>query len=129
MKKGNEYYSVEADKEKNRINFSLIGKIPNVGAIPNFKSDWESTVREVKKGFTILADLSKSESLEPDVEQLNTEVQGWLMGQGLRKVAQLIGDLSVMSQVNEFAETSGMRDVLRAFNFEKSALIWLNMEK
>ncbi|GAG72111.1 unnamed protein product [marine sediment metagenome] len=66
--------------------------------------------------------------LNPEFEALNTKVQGWLMGQGCRKVAQLIGDLNVMSQVNAFADKSGMRNVLRAFNFEKTAEIWLNMQ-
>ena len=128
MKRGNQYYSVELDKEKNRIYFSLTGDVPAVNLVPNFESDWKLTVGESKSSFTILADLSKSGKLGPEFEALNTKVQGWLMGQGCRKVAQLIGDLNVMSQVNAFAEKSGMRNVLRAFNFEKTAEMWLNME-
>ena len=128
MKRGNEFYSVELDKEKNRIYFSMTGDVPSVNVVSNFESDWKSTVSESKQGFTILGDLSKSGKLSPEFEALNTKVQGWLMGQGCRKVAQLIGDLNVMSQVNAFADKSGMRNVLRAFNFEKSAEIWLNMQ-
>ena len=128
MKRGNEFYSVELDKEKNRIYFSMTGDIPSVNVVSNFESDWKSTVSESKQGFTILGDLSKSGKLSPEFEALNTKVQGWLMEQGCRKVAQLIGDLNVMSQVNAFAAKSGMRNVLRAFNFEKTAEIWLNMQ-
>ncbi len=50
------------------------------------------------------------------------------MQQGCRKVAQLVGDLSVMSQVNAFAEKSGMRNVLRAFNLRKTAIMWLDIQ-
>ncbi len=128
MKRGNEFYSVEYDKEKNRIYFSMTGDVPSVNVVSNFESDWKSTVSESKQGFTILGDLSKSGKLSPEFEALNTKVQGWLMEQGCRKVAQLIGDLNVMSQVNAFADKSGMRNVLRAFNFEKTAEIWLNMQ-
>ncbi|MHA1933565.1 MAG: hypothetical protein ACW96X_13555, partial [Promethearchaeota archaeon] len=63
----------------------------------------------------------------PDVEALNTKMQGWIMQQGCKKVAQLVGDLNVMSQVNAFAEKSGMRDILRAFNLRKTAIMWLEM--
>ncbi len=128
MKRGNEFYSVEYNNEKNRIYFSMTGDVTSVNVVSNFESDWKLTVSESKQGFTILGDLSKSGKLSPEFEALNTKVQGWLMEQGCRKVAQLIGDLNVMSQVNAFAEKSGMRNVLRAFNFEKTAEIWLNMQ-
>jgi hypothetical protein len=128
MKRGNEFYSVEYNNEKNRIYFSMTGDVTSVNVVSNFESDWKLTVSESKQGFTILGDLSKSGKLSPEFEALNTKVQGWLMEQGCRKVAQLIGDLNVMSQVNAFADKSGMRNVLRAFNFEKTAEIWLNMQ-
>ena len=124
---GNEYYSVRADTEKNRIYFSMQGAIPNVDAIKAFKPDWETTVGEVKEGFTILGDLSKCEPLPEDVDKLNEEVQGWLMSQGCKKVAQLVGDINLMSQVNAFAEKSGMREILRAFFYVKGAELWLDM--
>ena len=127
MKRGNEYYSLEINEEKKRIYFSMTGYIPNVAAVSKFEDDWKATVAEVGNGFTILGDLSKCEKLPPDVEALNQKVQAWLMLQGCRRVAQLVGDLDVMSQVNQFAERSGMRDILRAFNLEKTAEIWLDM--
>ena len=128
MKRGNQYYSVEADLEKNRVNFVMEGTIPDVEAVRNFESDWHTTVGELKTGFTILGDLSWCSPLPDDVEALNTKIQGWLMGQGCRKVAQLVGDLNVMSQVNAFAEKSGMKDILRAFNITRTAVMWLDMK-
>jgi len=128
MERGNTYYSIEADKEKNRVNFTMQGDIPNVEAVNNFESDWHTTVGEVTSGFTIIGDLSKCAPLPSDVETLNQKVQGWIMQQGCRKVAQLVGDLNVMSQVNAFAEKSGMRDVLRAFNLRKTAIMWLDIQ-
>lgn len=128
MERGNQYYSVEADKEKNRVNFVMQGYIPNLDAISNFEPDWHTTVGELQSGFTIIGDLSKCEKLPPDVEALNQKVQGWIMQQGCRKVAQLVGDLNVMSQVNAFAENSGMRDILRAFNIRRTAVLWLDIQ-
>ncbi|MBY8983853.1 MAG: hypothetical protein KGD65_02180 [Candidatus Lokiarchaeota archaeon] len=49
------------------------------------------------------------------------------MQQGCLKVAQIVGDLNVMSQVNAFAEKSGMSDILRAFNLRKTAIMWFDM--
>jgi hypothetical protein len=106
----------------------MTGYIPNVDAISKFESDWHNTVSELNSGFTIIGDLSKCDPLPTDVEALNTKVQGWIMGQGCRKVAQLVGDLNTMSQVNAFAEKSGMRDILRAFNIKRTAEMWLDMK-
>ncbi|MBA7534914.1 hypothetical protein ES705_27164 [subsurface metagenome] len=128
MKRGNQYYGVEADKEKNRVNFSMQGYIPDMDAVSNFESDWHTTVGELTSGFTIMGDLSKCEPLPPDVETVNQKVQGWIMQQGCRKVAQLVGNLDTMSQVNAFAEKSGMRDILRAFNIKRTAELWLDMK-
>ncbi len=128
MKRGNQYYSVEADKEKNRANFSMQGDIPDLDAVNNFESDWNATVAELTSGFTIIGDLSRCEPLPPDVEALNQKVQGWIMQQGCSKVAQLVGNLDTMSQVNAFAEKSGMRDILRAFNIKRTAELWLDMK-
>ena len=125
--RGNEYYSLEANIEKNRINFSLQGAIPNVDAIKDFFPDWKTTVGEIKEEFTILADLSKCDPLPEDVDKLNMETQRWIMSQGCKKVAQLVGDINLMSQVNAFAEKSGMREILRAFFYVKGAEIWLDM--
>ena len=126
--RGNEFYSLRTDKEKNRIYFSMQGAIPNVNAIKGFLPDWKATVGEAQKGFTILGDLSKCEPLPKDVDKLNEETQAWIMSQGCRKVAQLVGDVSLMSQVNAFAERSGMRNILRAFFYIKGAEMWLDMQ-
>ncbi|MBA7625562.1 hypothetical protein ES703_32993 [subsurface metagenome] len=126
--RGNEYYSLRADREKNRVYFSMQGAIPKVDAIKDFMPDWRTTVGEVKEGFTILGDLSKCEPLPEDVDKLNEETQAWIMAQGCKKVAQLVGDINLMSQVNEFAEKSGMRDILRAFFYVKGAEMWLDMK-
>jgi len=126
--RGNEFYGLRADREKNRVYFSMQGAIPNVDAIKDFMSDWRTTVGELKEGFTILGDLSKCEPLPEDVDKLNEEAQAWIMSQGCRKVAQLVGDINLMSQVNEFAEKSGMRDILRAFFYVKGAEMWLDIK-
>jgi len=126
--RGNEFYSLRADREKNRVYFSMQGAIPNVDAIKDFMPDWRTTVGELKEEFTILGDLSKCEPLPEDVDKLNEETQAWIMSQGCKKVAQLVGDINLMSQVNEFAEKSGMRDILRAFFYVKGAEMWLDMK-
>jgi hypothetical protein len=71
LKRGNQYYSVEADKEKNRVNFMMQGSIPDIDSVNNFESDWYATVGELSFGFAIIGDLSKCEPLPPDVEELN----------------------------------------------------------
>ncbi len=104
------------------------GNIPDVNSVGNFESDWGTTVGELRSGFTIIGDLSNCAPLPEDVESLNQKVQGWIMQQGCSNVAQLVGNLNVMSQVNAFAERSGMRDILRAFNIRRTAEMWLDMK-
>ena len=125
MKRGNEYYSLEANKEKNRIYFSIVGQAPSVAAIPNFEKDWHDTVAEVEQGFTILGDLRSMKPHVKDVEDLNVKVQTWLMQNGCRRVAQ-IAPLEAMANVNEFSEKSGLREILRAFNTDAAAEMWLD---
>lgn len=74
MKRGNEYYSLEANKEKNRIYFSIMGQAPSVASIPRFEEDWHDTVAEVQSGFTILGDLRSMKPHLKDVEDLNVKV-------------------------------------------------------
>ncbi len=125
MKKGNQYYSLESDKGKNRIYFSMMGKAPSAAAMPNFEQDWKTVVDELQTGFTILGDLLEMKTPVQAVEDLNVKVQGWLMQNGCKKVAQ-IAPLEAMAQVNEFSEKSGLKEILRAFNTKKVAEIWLD---
>lgn len=104
------------------------GKIPNVDAIKDFFPDWKAIVGQIKEVFTILGDLSKSEPIPKDVDKLNEETQAWIKSQGCKKVAQLVGDVNLMSQVNAFAERSGTRNILRAFFYVKGAEMWLDMK-
>ena len=127
MTRGNDYYQLEADPERNRIYFKLSGQAPSVAAIPNFEQDWKAIVAEVKPGFTILGDFLEAGDFLPDVEALNTKIQGWLMQNGCRKVAQL-APLSVIAQVNDLSKKSGLREILRGFNFMRSAEMWLDMK-
>ena len=64
MNRGNQFYSVDLDTEKNRIYFSMTGDVPSVDVVSNFESDWKETVAGAKPGFTILGDLSKSGKLK-----------------------------------------------------------------
>jgi hypothetical protein len=125
MKRGNNYYSLEPDKEKNRIYFSIMGQAPSTSAIPSFEQDWKDVVGEVQSGFTILGDLMEMKPHVKDVEDLNVKVQGWLMQNGCKKVAQL-APLEAMANVNEFSEKSGLKEILRAFNSKKVAEMWLD---
>ncbi len=125
MKRGNQYYSLEPNKEKNRIYFSIMGQAPNVAAIPNFEQDWKDVVGELQSGFTIIGDLMEMKPHVKDVEDLNVKIQGWLMQNGCTKVAQL-APLEAMANVNEFSEKSGLKEILRAFNSKKVAEMWLD---
>jgi len=68
MKRGNQYYSLEYNKDKNRIYFTMTGDIPSVEVVANFEKDWHLTVEEARKGFTILGDLSLCGVLNPEFE-------------------------------------------------------------
>jgi len=120
-----DYYSLEVDEGKNRIYFSLFGEIPSVDAIPDFESDWMSTVAPFKNGFTILANLKEMKPLPSDVSELNQKVQVKLMQQGCKKVAQ-VASIDIVVQVNKMAVESGLKDILRGFSLARTAEMWLD---
>ena len=78
-----------------------------------------------KQGFTILADLLDMEPFPKDVDELNTQVQGKLMGMGVSKVGQ-VAPLEVAGAVNTMAKKAGIRHILRAFYTVEQAEVWLD---
>lgn len=119
-----DHYVLEADKEKNQVYFKLFGDIPSVNEISRFESDWMSTIDNLQKGFTILADLREMKPLPPDVAQLNQEIQGQLMQRGCKKVAQ-VASLDVVVEVNKMAEKNGLKEILRGFSLTSTVERWL----
>ena len=119
-----DHYILEADKEKNQVYFKLFGDIPSVNEISKFESDWMSTIDNLQKGFTILADLRQMKPLPPDVAQLNQEIQGKLMQKGCKKVAQ-VATIDVVVEVNKMADKSGLKEILRGFSLTSTAERWL----
>jgi len=125
VKRGNMYYSLEANPSENRVYFSMKLKTPSVAAIPNFESDWKKTVGELKSGFTILGDVREMEPHLPDVEELNVKIQQWLLQNGCKKVAQ-IAPINVAVSINKFSEKSGLKKILQGFHTVEAGTAWLN---
>lgn len=122
----NNYYEINLDNEKNQIYFKVKGFWPSLDAVPNFEEDWMKIGRSAKKGFTIIADLLDMEPFPNDVDDLNTQVQGKLMGMGVRKVAQ-VASVEVAGAVNQMAKKGGIRHILRAFYDVPTAKKWLDI--
>ena len=121
----NEYYELEYDSDKNRVYYKMKGLWKSVAVVPNFEQDWINMVRKTRNGWTILGDLKTLQPMPADVNALNGKVQQYLMGQGLRKVAQ-VADIAVAGSINAMARKSGLREVLWAFYDKPTAETWLN---
>lgn len=126
VKRGNEYYTLEADVKKNRLYFTCMGKVPSVGAIPKMESDMKVAAKELKPGWGILGNfLDVGEPFPQDVQDLHTKLQQWTMKNGCTKAAQ-VAPIEVIVQVNKFSAESGMKDILKGFHTTAAADHWLD---
>ena len=95
-----EHYELAFDPTENRVFWKVIGHWRSVDAVPDFDRHWNEITRQVRPGFTILADLREMNPMPEDVVELNQKKQAELMALGCRRVAQV--SLSSLLCATEF---------------------------
>jgi hypothetical protein len=119
-------YSIEVNKVINRIYFTIQGFWKDPADVPNYLSDWERAIEEVRPGFTILTDARKMKTPTRQVAKLHERVQAMLVKAGLRKTAEVVPEGAVeQMSLNRYAQESGMNK--GSFENQKEAEAWLDM--
>jgi hypothetical protein len=122
-----EKYMLAVDPDKNRIYYTMTGFWHNPEDFPNYVQDWEKTLAQVKRGFTILTDLTKFKTPGPKIKPILEKAQKALNDAGLKKTAELYGkDVLVEQSVDNIAKRSGMKKL--SFKELWKAEAWLDEE-
>jgi len=119
-------YSIEVNKQKNRIYFILRGFWESLADVPDYFSDWQRATKEVTSGFTILTDAREMITPMPEVSELHKRTQAMLVASGLRKTAEVVPSKSIeQSALRRYAKVSGMAK--ESFDDVTEAEKWLDI--
>lgn len=83
-------YSLEINKEKNRVYFCIRGHWDKTTDLNTFLSDWKETISHLQPNFTIISDVRTRLPHALSVEKLHEQAQKYLMKNGLLKVAEVV---------------------------------------
>lgn len=119
------FYSITADTDKNRIYFSIVGSWKSPSDVPNYMDDWKKAVKQVRRGFTVLTDMTQAKVALPEIRKLHEDAQKMVMSAGLSKVAEVYPDDAVLKmQIDRISQASSMTK--QAFSDRKAAELWLD---
>jgi hypothetical protein len=121
----NEYYSIQVDKDKNRMYLTLIGYWKNHSVVPNYVADIQKATQELSRGYTVLTDVTQMKTPPRELADLHTEAQKVIIATGLKKTAELVGqDVIAKMALNQYSNQSGMQKGI--FGNKEEAEAWLD---
>ncbi|WP_338762725.1 hypothetical protein WAF17_18175 [Bernardetia sp. ABR2-2B] len=107
--KENQHYKLYTNSTKNRIYFSIIGKIQDESQIPCFVEDWKRAISQVSTNFTVLSDIRLMNLQSKKIEKLHEKVQSFLTENGLLETAEVMAMNDIADlQASQMVEHSGM---------------------
>lgn len=133
--KENKHYKLYTNSTKNRIYFSITGKIQDENQIPHFVEDWKQAISQVETNFTILSDIRIMDIQAKKIEKLHEKVQSFLTQNGLAETAEVISMNDIADlQANQVVERSGMpntkfRSIEEAENYLDAVVISLKKKE
>lgn len=133
--KENQHYKLYTNSTKNRIYFSMVGKVQDESQIPYFIEDWKRAIAQVSTNFTILSDIRLMDLQGKTIEKLHKKVQSFLTENGLLETAEVMpmNDIADL-QASQMVEHSGMpttkfRSIEEAENYLDTIVASFNKSK
>lgn len=123
-------YTFEVSKEKNRIYLTPEGKWKTPEDIPDYLEHMKNAISMVKKGFTIIVNVSKMANPALGVTKLLKEGQNMCIEAGLRRSATIVpkDQLVKTMSLKVVARFSGLKDREKVFPTIEEAEEWLDKE-
>ncbi len=118
-------YSIRYDASKNRIYFKIKPGDWTIDQCPNFESDFDKIIAKTKPNWTLFGDTRNKGNFTPEVEELHQKVQGGMLQKGCKRVAQWTTPMA-MVEINEFSAKSGLLEIMKGFNTEIAAEVYLD---
>jgi len=103
-----DFYKFEIDREINRGYITFVG-VWTLELVPNYIRDIELFAKELKKDFTLIADIRKFITGPVEITKLHIQAQKILKDSGLQKAAE-IENKSLMQKISsqKYVQESGM---------------------
>ena len=118
-------YSIEVDKNKNRIFLKILGFWAKPEDVPNYVNDVKKAADQVTKGFTIITDVTDMKPPPVEVNKVHEEAQKSLIEAGLDRVAEVVSeDVLKKMVVDRMSKGSGMQK--KTFANQNEAIAWLD---
>ncbi len=84
------HYYIQIDNSKNRVYFSVLARWNGIEDFSNFFDQWKEIVEKLEPQFTITSDLRLMPILSKDIEKLFSQIQCYLIENGLFHVAEVV---------------------------------------
>lgn len=120
----NEYYTIRADRKKNRIYLVFSGYWKSSAIVPNYVPDAKKALQMISKGFTCLADVTKMKTPPDEIADLHIKMQSAYLQAGLSKTAEIVSSSVIKLLTNRLSQESGM--LKKVFDNWKDAELWLD---
>ncbi len=121
----NDFYEIAVDLVKNRLFLKVSGFWKSPEQVPNYVGDIRTAAEKLKRGYTVLTDLSTMKPPTTSVGQLHVEAQQTLVTYGLSKTAEVTGTAVLLEiQLKDFARQSSMTKA--EFRTREEAEAWLD---
>ena len=93
--------------------------------MPNYLTDVKNTARGLKKGFTLLTDVTKIKTPPEEVEELHLKSQQIWIESGLSKTAEILPSSTIAKlALDRWSKTTGMEK--EWFDNKDAAEAWLD---
>ncbi len=121
----NDYYRLSVDKFKNRIYLDILGNWKSSRDVPRYIGDINKAVKNLRRGFTVLSDLTNMRVGAAKVNEVHERAQKILVDSGLKKTAEIMPvSALVKMQVDRYSNASKMNKA--QFENKRLAESWLD---
>jgi hypothetical protein len=125
----NNKYEITTDRMKNRIYIALLGFWASRAEVPNYLSDIEKAAKELRKGFTVVVDITNVKPWVIEINALQEEAQKFLMKAGISNAVEVVADADRLKKmtVNQISSKTGIEK--KMFPSIEEADRWLDSQK
>jgi len=123
------FYKIETDKAKKRLYMLFFGHWESPAQVPNYVSDIEKAVGELKEGgFSTLAHITDVKPPKLALNNLHKRVQQIHKDAGVQRVAMVIGQGQILQKLtlSVVGKLSGLPQ--KVFTSYDEAVAWLDAE-
>lgn len=123
-----DFYTIIADTEKNRIYMKIIGAWEKETQVPNYNTDMEEAVKYMTEGFTTCVTLDEKKAPKFGMTKLHKKQQEILLAAGNSKTAVYLPGKQVLQNMtlNVVGKLSGMAGKVKTFKALDAAEAWLD---